>query len=535
MSTRKILGLILGLIAFFIPLAVRFDGLSSAGHIALSILLLAACFWILEPIPIYATSMLVIFLGAALLSGQGPVYRNASLPLIQPKAVGGGLWEVPATAVTSNRQVYLEKGKGEVAAVAVTVEQVEGGTARVKGLERGDARIVSDSRHPLAGYRPSSVADYFNTLANPIIILFLGGLLMADAAVKFNLDKNLTRLILRPFGTRPSHILLGLLAVTGLISAFMSNTATTAMMMTVVLPIIAQLEPEDPLRRAVVLAIPIGANIGGIATPVGTPPNAVALAALAKAGRPIPFGTWVLTAAPVAILGLLVAWRVLVRLFPSRREEFALQMTGSFDRSPKAILLYVIGGITVVLWVTEAVHGVSSSLVALFTVAALTVTGVVDRTDIEKIPWDVLWLVSGGIALDIAMQSTGLGAWLISKIPWGQLGKFLVVAVFALVAFAMAQILSHTISATLIVPLAVNVGLSGAGGQGFNLAVTCVVVGIGVSFGMSLPISTPPNAIAVSTGMVDTRDMARAGVIIGIAGIALMLILAQWYWPAVLP
>ncbi len=536
MSIRKTIGLIVGIIGFCIPLFVHLEGLSPAGHIALSILILAAAFWICEPIPIYTTSLLVILLGATLLSAQGPVYRTATLPLRAPTAVGDGLWEIPSAALTSKGQVYLVKGTGEATAtpVSVTVVKSEGATAQVRGLGGGDARIVADSSHRLVGYRPASLSDYFRTLADPTIILFLGGLLMADVAVKYNLDKNLTRLILKPFGYKPRNIVLGLLAVTGTVSAFMSNTAATAMMMTVVLPIIAQLDAEDPLRRAVVLAIPIGANIGGIATPVGTPPNMVAMAALAKAGTPMAFGTWCLIGTPMAIIGILVAWTVLSWLFPSKQERFELKMTGSFDRSRKALMLYIVVGITVVLWITESLHGISSSLVALFTVAALTMTGVADRTDIEKIPWDVLWLVSGGIAIDVAMQSTGLGIWLISKIQWASLSPSVIVIVFGIVAFAMAQILSHTISATLMIPLAVNIGRSGIGGHGFDLVATCVIIGIGVSFGMSLPISTPPNAIAISTGMVDTRDMAKAGATVGIVSIVLMVILSQWYWPAIL-
>ena len=530
MRTPQKVGLLLGIIGFFLPLALRFDGLTTAGHIALGILLMAACFWISEPIPIYATSLVVILLGALLLSAQGPLYLGAELPLAEPKRVEPDVWEVPARAVSERGEVFVVKTGGQSSPVRVTVLDRGASTVRVRVPAAGEGKIVADARHPLVGYRPSSYTEYFHTLANPIIILFLGGILLADAAVKYNLDKNLTRIVLRPFGSRPAYIVLGLLMVTGIISAFMSNTATTAMMMTVVLPIIAQLEADDPLRRGVVLAIPFGANIGGIATPVGTPPNAVALAALAKAGIPVPFGTWVLLAAPAAILTTLVAWLVLIWLFPPRRAAFALRIESTFDRSGKAMVLYVVGALTVLLWVTEALHGLSSSLVAFFAMVALIVSGVVDQSDIQKVPWDVLWLVSGGIALDIAMKTTGLGAWLVSRMPWERFGAFGIVVMFGLIAFAMAQMLSHTISATLIIPLAVNLGASGAATQGFNLGVTCVFVGLAVSFGMTLPISTPPNAIATSTGMVQTRDMAKAGALIGVAGILVTLLLAQSTW-----
>ena len=534
MGARKRIGLALGLIGFALPLVTHFEGLSFAGHLALGILLLAASFWLLEPIPIYSTSVLVILLGAGLLSAQGPLYLNAELPVANAVPAGADIWEVPASAVSQDGRVYVLTDTGETAGLKVTVLGSSGTTARVQSPQIKDARVAADAGHRLVGYRPNSAAEYFNTLANSIIILFLGGILMADAAVKFNLDKNLTRIILRPFGNKSSFIVLGLLLVTGTISAFMSNTATTAMMMTVILPIIAGLDPEDPLKRAVVLAIPFGANIGGIATPVGTPPNAVALAALAKAGVVIPFGTWCLLATPLALLMLLVAWWVLITLFPARHSTFAVTFEGRFDRSPKAMILYVVGGITVLLWMTEALTGISSSLAAFFAIAGLTVTGVVDESDIQKVPWDVLWLVAGGIALEIAMKTTGLGTWLVSKVAWDRFGAFLIIAAFGLAALVMAEFLSHTVCATLFMPLVVSLGASGAAGKAFDLALTCIVVGTAVSFAMVLPISTPPNAIAMSTGTVDTKDMAKAGLLIGIVGLLLLLALSRFYWPLIL-
>ena len=534
MRLQKTIGFGLGLIGFVFPLLYHFGGLSFAGHIALGIFLMAASFWLLEPIPIYSTSVLVILLGAGLLSAQSPLYLHAELPAATPVSAGVDTWEVPAAAVSRDGQVYLLKEKGQTAGVKVTVLGTSGGTSRVQSPQVGGAKVVADANHRLVGYRPNDAAEYFNTLANGIIILFLGGILMADAAVKFNLDKNLTRIILRPFGNRSSFIVLGLLLVTGTISAFMSNTATTAMMMTVILPIIARLDPGDPLKRAVVLAIPFGANIGGIATPVGTPPNAVALAALAKAGVSIPFGTWCLLATPLAILMLVFAWWVLITLFPARHPTFPVTFEGKFDRTPKAIALYVIGGITVLLWMTEALTGISNSLAAFFAVAGLAVTGVVDESDIQKVPWDVLWLVAGGIALEIAMKTTGLGTWLVSQVAWGQFGAFFILAAFGLAALAMAEFLSHTVCATLFMPLVTSLAASGVAGTGFDLVMTCVAVGVAVSFAMVLPISTPPNAIAVSTGMVNTRDMAKAGLLIGVAGLALMLVLAKFYWPLIL-
>jgi len=220
MTHLKIAAIIAAVLILAVVPFAGFEGLSREGHIALAIFLLAAVFWMLEPVPIYATSLLVIFLQVMLLSSQGA--------------------------------------------------------------------LVSLGMAPFEGV---NFTLFTSTLAHPIILLFLGGFMLAAAAVKFNLDKTITRLVLKPFGTKPMMIVCGLMLVTALLSAFMSNTATTSMMMTVILPVIAALKPEDRLRIGVALCIPTAANIGGIATPIGTPPNAIVLAALANEGIRIPFGS----------------------------------------------------------------------------------------------------------------------------------------------------------------------------------------------------------------------------------------------------
>lgn len=532
MKKKTIIGLVMGIIGFVLPLIIRFNGLSFAGHIALGIFLMAAMFWLLEPIPIYSTSVLVIFLGILLLSGQGILYQNAVLPTSSIKPVGEQIYDVPVQSIVNNESIWIMNPKGENVLIKVQILERNNEIVKVSSPQLlPDTKFITDPGHKLVNYKPVNFSEYFNTLANSIIILFLGGLLLADAATKYNLDKNLTRVILKPFGTKPALITLGMLSVTGIVSAFMSNTAATAMMMTVILPIIAQLKTDDPFKKAVVLSIPFGANIGGIATPIGTPPNAVVLAALSKQGITIPFGTWVMMAAPLAIIMIIFTWWLLIKIFPPSIDKFELKMTGSFDKSNKAKVLYIIFGITVLLWVTEALHGISSSMVAFFAVAALTVTGVVDSEDVQKLPWDVLWLVSGGIALDVAMRSTGMGPWLVSNVAWSQLGSLSVLIVFGLVALTMSTFLSHTVTSTILAPLAVGIGVSGALGGPSSIAIAVAVVGIGTSWAMSLPISTPPNAIACSTGMIQTKDMAKVGVFIGIVGLTLLILFAKFYWP----
>ena len=257
-------------------------------------------------------------------------------------------------------------------------------------------------------FAPRAFRDYFSALADPVLMLFLGGFFLAMGASKFRLDKAMARVLLRPFGAKPDRIMLGLMLITGAFSMFMSNTATTATMMAVVLPVVSGLAPEDRLRAAMVLAIPIAANIGGIGTPVGTPPNAIAIGQLSASGVSISFGKWMLMAVPAAIALLLIAWWLLRRLFPSATDSISLNITAEFDRSRGARIFYVTFAATVLLWLTESFHGMSSSVVGFIPVVVLLATQVFNDKDIQNVQWHVLWLVAGGIALGRGVADSGL-------------------------------------------------------------------------------------------------------------------------------
>lgn len=458
---KQTISVLLGLVGLILPQFIGFEGLEPAGQIALGIFLMAAIFWICEPIPIFATSLLIILL-----------------------------------------QVFLLSEKGLFASSLIE-----------------------------SGYTPQSYKDFYGTMASPIIILFLGGFSLASAAVKFGIDKTLTRFLLKPFGSKPQFVCLGLMVSTAVLSAFMSNTATTAMMITVVLPIIAQLDKGDPFRKSVALAIPVGANIGGIATPIGTPPNAIALAALRGQGIDIAFSTWMLLAVPLVVIMLILAWRILLFLFPPATDEFKINLDAKVDKSPAAIIAYIIFGLTVLLWVTEKIHGISSSVVAFLPIAALPALSVLDKKDIRSFSWEVLWLVAGGISLGLSLKHTGLASWIIDLVNWGSLGSLGLLIVFGLVAYGVANLISNTVSATILVPLAVGLGVSGAAGADFNMGISIVTIGVVVSLSMILPISTPPNAIAMSTGVIETKDMAKSGIVVGVIGFAITLAISLLYWP----
>ena len=206
----------------------------------------------------------------------------------------------------------------------------------------------------------------FTAAADPILVLFFGGFLLAQAAVKEGVDRAMSALLLRPFGGRPQATMLGIMLVTALFSMWMSNTATTAMMMTLVLPILAQLRPDDRFRKALVLAVPIAANVGGLGTPIASPPNAVAIGFLQKAGLKIGFLDWMLVAVPLMLVMLFFAWGLLGRLFRTAATSSQIIIVGQ-TLTRRGWFVVGVFVVTVLFWITEQWHGVPSAAVALFT------------------------------------------------------------------------------------------------------------------------------------------------------------------------
>lgn len=369
---------------------------------------------------------------------------------------------------------------------------------------------------------------YFAALANPVIILFLGGFMIADGAEKYGLDKNITAVMLKPFKGSARSTVLGLMLITGILSAFMSNTATTATMFAVVIPILTAI--KDPKSRAgVALAIPLAGNVGGIATPVGTPPNAIAIGALEASGIHVSFAEWTMMALPFALVVLFASWILICLLFIPTGEKIQVDVEADWNMSTKAKIFYTVAALTIILWMTEPLHGISSNTIGFIPVAVLLCLRVMDGSDIKKLDWPVLWLVSGGIALGTGVGATGLDEWLVNSVGWHALGTVGVTVVLALVGLGFANVMSHSAAANLLVPLAISLSMS-LGGS--NVVMLAAIVAISTSLGMSLPISTPPNAIAYSTGMVSVKNMAIVGVIVGLVGTALLALAMPPLWAA---
>lgn len=369
---------------------------------------------------------------------------------------------------------------------------------------------------------------YFNSLANPVLMLFLGGFFLADGAAKYGLDKSLARVLLKPFGTKPDRIILGLMVIAATFSMFMSNTATTATLMAVVLPVAARLPAGDKGKIALILCIPFAANIGGMGTPVGTPPNAIALGALNKAGIQVTFIEWMMMVMPLMIALLLFTWFALTRLFRSTSATLTIDIQSTFDRSPQARLFYVVAGATILLWFTEPLHGVQSSIVGFLPVVVMLATRLISDKEFHSMQWSVLWLVAGGIALGDGVAKTGLDKWLLSLADWENMAPAMIAGAMCVTALLFSTLISNSATANLLAPL--GVALATSPGVTASPTMTALFVALGSSLAMSLPISTPPNAIAYSTGAVETKQMAVAGAAVAVAGLPLFIWVAPWLW-----
>ncbi|WP_010318951.1 SLC13 family permease [Vibrio ordalii] len=450
-------------ICFLLPIGVLLmpidvipiDDLTLIQHRLLAIFLLAALLWVLEPVPVFATSILIIALELVMISDKG-------LHLFRSPPAGHDIGEL------------------------------------------------------------MKYTDIFSAFSSPIIILFMGGFALAIAASKYELDNNLARVLLKPFGTQPRFIMLGIMLITAVFSMFMSNTATTVMMLALLGPIVASAPKGDLGIKALVLCIPIAANTGGIATPIGTPPNAIALQYLTGSNS-IDFFSWMMMGLPFVIIQLTLAWFLLQKLFPSSEKQMVLKLNGTFQKNWRAIVVYITFAATIVLWMTTSLHGMNTYVVSIIPLAVFTLTGIMGKEELKQINWDVLWLVAGGIAIGIGLDKTGLASALAHAIDYSSLSPISVVITLSLVCWLMANFMSNTATANLLMPIAAAIGtsmesLASIGG----IQSLLVVVAFSASLGMILPVSTPPNSLAYSTGLIESKDMAKTGLIIGVVGLCIV-------------
>ncbi|MFO7637960.1 MAG: SLC13 family permease [bacterium] len=375
--------------------------------------------------------------------------------------------------------------------------------------------IVLLSTLLLTGPLNIGIQVFFAPLFDPVIMLFLGGFVLSQALDKYGLDDLLAREILGRTGSNPRRVLFGMMLVAALLSMWMSNTAATALLVGLALTIIRRLEPGDPFRIALIIGIPFAANIGGVATPIGTPPNAIALGILAEQGIRLSFIRWMAIGLPVTSVLFLFLWWLLLRLFPARARAVTLPPVEHAPLDRRQWTIVVTFAVTVLLWLTAELHRLPSAVVAIIPALVFTGLRILDKQDFGRVGWDVLILMGGGLSLGVAIQRSGLTDWVLTLVRLEGVNPLLLTAALTATAMVVTTFISNTSAAALLLPL--------VAGLAPHPTVPVLAVAIGVSVSMVLPVSTPPNAIAYGSGLFSVRTMARVGIIVSAAGLLIVI------------
>ena len=454
---------------------------------------------------------------------------------------------------------------------------------------------------PLVIFPLLNVMDVKETSANyadPIIFLFLGGFLLAKGLEKSNLHKRFAFTILKIFGTNPKYIVAAFMGVTWFLGAWMSNTATTILMLPIALSVISLLgniDNKDRFVKCLLLSVAYAASISGVTTLISTPANAI-FASLAKdvTGTEVTFAQWILIGFPIGGISLIVAWLYMIR-FGSKITDIKsiigerdvitkkLNELGNLSRDEKIVAIIFI--ITVIAWITRGLlwkdllptMGDSTiaiaSAISLFLVPSIcskyanrkgfteddnitknlikynnnnddsknydniietsksrSSSKLLDWNTAIKIPWGVLILMGGGLALAHAFTSTGLDDWIASNLSIVSGMPFIVIIlVFVTMAIVPSEMISNTATAALLIPIAASLATS----LGINPLLLMAPVAIATSYGFIMPVGTPPNAIVYSSGYITAREMARAGLPLDLISIVMVTILTSILVPLV--
>lgn len=427
--------------------------------------------------------------------------------------------------------------------------------------------------YPLTGVLPAGQVTL--NYGNNIIFLFLAGFLLSVAIQKWGLHQRLALRIIMLVGFSPARIVLGFMVATAFASMWISNSATAMMMVPIGLAVLRKLEemlreqelavdtrPQNfPLGHALMLAIAYGASIGGVGTLIGSPPNAIFAAYVATAlGETITFGQWMLFGLPVAVIGLLAGWAYLVYIaypmpnlsIPGAGDviERAHRQLGPMTTAEKRVsavfvtvaVLWIVRGFVEAPLAAAGVTGLTDTTVGIMGALALFLIPagnradggppasrrLIDWRDTSDLPWGVLLLFGGGLALAAGIESSGAARWAAEQLSGlrGASPLMLVTLVVTLVMF-LTNVTSNTATATVFMPVMAGLGV----GLGVHPYLLMIGAATAASCGFMLPVATPPNAIVFGSGYIQPQEMIRVGFWLTIAFIILISAVAYWWIP----
>lgn len=379
------------------------------------------------------------------------------------------------------------------------------------------------------------VTKFVDTWSNSVIWLMLGGFFLAESLKKTGLDSKLFKLSITYTRNDPKQMLLGIMMVTGIASMVMSNTATAAMMIASITPFIQKNGKEKGLSKALLIGVPTAAAIGGMGTIIGSPPNVIAVDAINhiiennnRINFKIGFLEWMIVGVPVALTLIIICWLTFIRKYAiagdkvdivlkedasSRDEEDGFSKIDNFQKQTVIGVLII----TVLLWLTSNLHGIPAAAVAGIPIIFLPMVSIVTGEDIRELPWDTLMLVAGGLSLGLAIKESGLAEFFVAKLQHMTFDHYFLMFTFALVTVLFSNIMSNTATATILIPIVSII-------PGIEPVSITIIIGLSASCALFLPVSTPPNAIAFSSGYLKQSDFRLGGTLVGLLGPILAII-----------
>ncbi|MGD1947084.1 MAG: SLC13 family permease [Croceivirga sp.] len=403
------------------------------------------------------------------------------------------------------------------------------------------------------------IAEVGANYGSPIVFLFFGGFVMALALEKVNLHKRIALNIIRLTGTTPNKVILGFMIATASLSMWISNTASTVVMLPIALSVINLLiNDEDGFTKSdrnfalsVMLGIAFSANAGGIATVIGTPPNSVMIGLLENEYNiQISFLKWMTLGLPFSMLLIAITYLVLVKwMFPNRDLQFKaskeviqqeLRKLGPTSGKEKMVLF--IFGVTVFLWIFRTLInnifpglGLSDTMISIFAAISLFAIPydfkkgdfIIEWKDTSKLAWGILILFGGGLALAKGMSASGIVDLVANTIAQSEISVLFTASLLILLMLFMTELMSNVALVAVLAPVVAGIAI----GLDIPILYLLIPVTMASSCAFMLPMATPPNAIVFASGHVKVPEMARVGVILNLISVGLLIVVFQFVIP----
>lgn len=403
------------------------------------------------------------------------------------------------------------------------------------------------------------VADVGANYGSPIIFLFFGGFVMALALEKVNLHKRIALNIIKITGTTPNKVVLGFMIATATLSMWISNTASTVVMLPIAMSVIGLLindadgftKSDQNFALCVMLGIAFSANAGGIATVIGTPPNSVMIGLLeSEYNIQISFLKWMVIGVPFSIIMITISYLVLVKLmFPNKQLKFnasrdiiKTELTKLGPMTGKEKMVLVIFGITIFLWVFRTLINklfpelaLSDTIISMIAAVSLFAIPynlkkgdfIIKWKDTSKLAWGILILFGGGLALAKGMSVSGIVDVVANTIAASEISIFITAVLLITLMLFMTELMSNVALVAVLAPVVAGIAI----GLEIPILYLLIPVTMASSCAFMLPMATPPNAIVFASGYIKVHEMARAGIILNLISVGLLILLFQFVIP----